>query len=141
MVDIKRMLDPNDIGILSETGDISWVPKEPRELLVPYVDQEAADKEKSSIEKRRDKAKKVVDEYTKIINNCKLAEAVIEERCKDVKIPLNRAQHLRVMESLARIFGLGEVQEITFEMYKICIKELAKFANNTGAPHDGNGTT
>lgn len=134
MSDLKKLLNPNDASFLMESAEISWIPKKPREILKPFMADVPNQEEKSDIETRREKAKRVMEGYTKVIDRCKELEAEIEERCKDVKVPLNRGKHLRVMEALARIFGLGEVEEITFDMYKICIRELAKIANDTGAP-------
>ena len=134
MSDLKKLLNPDDRSMLDESAEISWVPKEPRVVLLPYMSQGPELEEKSDIDTRREKAKEVVDGYTKIIEESKRMEAEIEERCKDVKVPLNKAQHLRVIEALGRIFGLGQLEEITFDMYKICIRELAKIANDTGAP-------
>ena len=134
MPDLKRMLNPNDASFLQENAGVSWVPKEPREILLPYMSATPNEEEKSDIQTRREKAKEVVDGYTKIIEQCKRVEAEIEERCKDVTVPLNRGQHLRVIEALGRIFGLGQVEEITFEMYKICMRELAAISHDTGAP-------
>jgi len=133
MVDLKKLLNPDDNDLLNESAEISWVPKQPREVLLPYMTDTPLE-EDSDIENRRTKAKEVVDGYTKIIEESKRMEAEIEERCKDVKIPLNRGQHLRVIEALGRIFGIGQVEEITFDMYKTCIRELAKISNDTGAP-------
>jgi len=134
MKDIKKLLDPNDATLLNETAGVSWVPADPREVLLPYMSDTPNREEKSDIDTRREKAKEVVDGYTKVIEECKRTEAQIEERCKNVTVPLNRAQHLTVMQALARIFGLGEIEEITFEMYKVCVRELAKISNDTGAP-------
>lgn len=132
--DLKRLLNPDDVSLLQENAGVSWVPKEPREVLLPYMSATPNTEEKSNIEIRREKAKEVVDGYTNIIEQCKKTEAEIEERCKDVTVPLNRGQHLRVIEALGRIFGLGQLEEITFEMYKICMRELAAIGNDTGAP-------
>jgi hypothetical protein len=137
MSDLKKLLNPNDAEILSETAGISWVPKNPREILLPYLPNGTKTEEETDLDTRRKKSKEVLDKYTKTVEECKRLEAEIEERCKDVKIPLDKRKHLRVIESVGRIFGLGEVEEITFEMYKMCIRELAKIANDTGAPDDG----
>lgn len=132
-MDIKKLLNPEDQELLQETAGVSWVPKNPRELLLPYM-SDTQNEEEEGIDKNRQKAKEVVDGYTKIIEDCKRLEGEIEQRCKNVKVTLNRGQHLPVIEAVARVFGLGEVEEVTFEMYKICVKELAKIANNTGVP-------
>jgi hypothetical protein len=137
MSDLKRLLNPNDAEILSETAGISWVPKKPREVLLPYMPNESKPEVETDLDNRRQKGKQVVDGYTKIVEDCKRLEAEIEEKCKDVKIPLDRKKHLRVIEAIGRIFGLGQAEEITFDMYKTCIRELAKIANDTGAPDDG----
>jgi hypothetical protein len=132
-MDIKKLLNPSDQQFLDETTGVSWVPKNPRELILPYM-SDVPEEEKKDVDKRREKAKEVVDGYTKIVEDCKRLEGEIEQRCKHVKVPLSRGKHLPVIEAVARVFGLGEVEEITFEMYKVCIRELAKIANNTGAP-------
>jgi len=134
MSDLKKLLNPNDAEALTEQAGVSWVPKEPREILLPYMSDVPNQEEKSDLDARREKAKQVVDGYTGVIEDCKRLEAEIEDRCKDATVPLNRAQHLSVIKALGRIFGLGEQEEITFEMYKICIRELAKLSNDTGAP-------
>ena len=133
MRDLKKMLNPDDADLLQEQAGVSWVPKDPREVLLPYM-SDVPNPEDKDIETRRDKAKQVVDGYTKVIEDCKRTEAEIEQRCKDVKVPLNKAQHLSAMEAVTRIFGVSNPEEITFEMYKVCIRELAKIANDTGAP-------
>jgi hypothetical protein len=128
MSDLSKLLNPDDQEVLDATGGTSWVPKNPREVLLPYASEETP-KELQDIDRRREKAKKVMDEYGKIIDECKRLEARIEQRCKNVKVKLNPAQHLRVMQAMGRAFGQGLQTEITFEQYKVCIKELAKINN------------
>ena len=128
MTDLKKILNPDDVETINATGGTSWVPKEPRKVLLPYK-AETTVEEVLDVDKRRQKAKDVVDGYNQLGEECRRLEAEIEERCKDVKITLNRSKHLRVMEAMGRVFGQGLKTEITFEEYKICIQELARLNN------------
>jgi len=132
MVNIKKLLNVDDKELLAENSGVSWVPENPREVLLPYM-SDVPNKEKEDLDTRRKKAQEVIDGYTKVIEDCKRLEAEIEQRCKTVKTPLNKAEHLNVIEAIGRVFGV-QTEEITFEMYKICIRELAAAANNTGEP-------
>jgi len=132
MVDIKKLLNPDDKQLLEENSGVSWVPKNPREVLLPYM-SDVPNEEAGDLESRRKKATEVIDGYTKIIEDCIELEAEIEDRCKTVKVPLNTGEHLNVIEAIGRVFGI-QAEEVTFEMYKVCIKELSEVANNTGAP-------
>jgi hypothetical protein len=134
MVDLKKILNLEDANFINQSATINWVPKDPRDVLLPYFTVAENTEEELEVDKQRKKTKEVIDGYSKIIENCKNIEAQIEEQCKDVKVPLTRSKHLDTIEAIARIFGLGELEEITFEMYKVCIRELAKIGNNTGAP-------
>lgn len=121
--DLTAMLRPKDRRILDEDASVSWVPKEPRELLLPYVDETEEEVDRNSIEFRRAKAKEVYDGYGKVIEQCKEIEDEIETQCKNVKVALNPSRHLRVMEAIRRVFGTDGT-EITFEMYQACVKAL-----------------
>jgi len=133
MIDLKKTLSPQDTNALGAQAGVTWVPKDPREMLLPYMSDVPDDGEQTE-DKIRAKAKEVIDGYNTIIKDCERLEATISERSKDVKVPLTREKDLRVIEALARIFGLGEVEEITFQMYQVCIRELSLLTNNTGAP-------
>jgi len=133
MLDLKKTLSPQDVNSLGAQAGVTWVPKDPREMLLPYMSDVPNDGEQTE-DKIRAKAKEVIDGYNTIIKDCERLEATIAERSKDVKVPLTREKDLRVIEALARIFGLGEVEEITFQMYQVCIRELSLLTNNTGAP-------
>jgi len=136
-MDIKKLLNTDDQNLLSENAGVQWVPENPREVLLPYMSN-VPNEEEEGLDTRRRKAKEVVDGYTKIIEDSKVLEGEIEERCKNVKVPLNTGQHLSVIEAIGRVFGIRS-EEVTFDMYKICVKELGKIANNTGEPNnDGN---
>ena len=76
--------------------------------------------------------------YDSIIDKCKEIEAKLEARCKNVKVPVSKATHFAVIQSISRIFGIpeDEVKEITFDMYKTCIQELAAL-NDEGLPSMG----
>lgn len=133
MTDLKKMLNPDDRDIINATGGTNWVPKEPRKVLLPYK-VETSVEEVLDVDKRRKKSKDVVDGYNVLGNECRRLEAKIEQQCKDVKITLNRAEHLRVMEAMGRVFGQGLLTEVTFEHYKLCVKEFAKLNNQLPEP-------
>lgn len=135
MRNLKSLLSPNDSEALNASKDISWVPKKPREVLLPYVPN-STDIEESEIDQQRKKAKQVLDEYENIITECKKLEAQIEERCKSVTAPLSKKNNLRVMEAMARVFGQGQQETISFDQYKNCIKALAALNNQLPKPED-----
>jgi len=129
MVDLKKTLNPNDMDVLSASGETSWIPKEPSKILLPYKTETTSD-DALNVNKRRQKAKEVVDGYNVLGEECRRLEAEIEEKCKDVKITLNKSEHLNVIAALRRVFpNQPSKTEITFEEYKICIQELAKINN------------
>jgi len=135
--DLTAMLRPRDRNMLDEAAGINWIPKDPRELLLPYVDaSDDSELDKNSLEYRRRKAKDVYDGYSKIIENCKELEGEIEQQCKNVKVSLDPSRSLRVIEAVKRVFGTNG-QEITFEMYKACVKALGEISGqNIPAPTD-----
>jgi hypothetical protein len=128
MVDLKKILNPDDRDVIDATGGTNWVPKEPRKALLPYK-VETTVEEVLDVDKRREKAKQVVDGYNVIAEECRRVEAELEERCKSVEITLSKGKHLRVMEALGRVFGQGLQTKITFEQYKLCIQELTRINN------------
>jgi hypothetical protein len=128
MPKLVSMLRPQDRKIIDDVAEVNWVPKDPKELLLPYVDySDKSNLDRSSLEFRRQKAKEVYDGYGKIIEECKEMEAEIESQCKNVIVTLNPATHLRIMESVRRVFGTDGAQ-ITFEMYKQCVQKLGDFS-------------
>jgi hypothetical protein len=134
-VDLNRLLKPDDLETLYGGKPTSWVPKNPSDLLLPYI-SEKQEEDGSSIESRRNKAIKVIEGYETLATNCKKLEEQIEQRCKDATVSLNPAKHLNVIEAIGRLFGI-ETTEITFEMYKQCINKLAEM-NNNNIPTLGN---
>jgi hypothetical protein len=133
MSDLKTLLNPDDKDILNAAGAVTWVPKKPREVLLPYVKESSEETvERNSIEDRRRKSQEVIDGYSNIINECLRLEAEITERCKDVSVTLDKKTDLRVMEAMVRIFGQGEV--ITFQHYQKCIEALADLNNSAATP-------
>jgi len=126
--DLKRMLKPRDRGILDAQAGTNWIPKNPRELILPYM-QEDKEVDRNSIDSRRKKAKEIYDGYGKMIEDCKELEQEIETQCKEVKVTLNPDTHLRVIEAIQRIFPGSDGKIVTFDMYKKCIKALAATGN------------
>lgn len=129
MADINELLGVKDRNILDAKVGQSWVPKEPRELLLPYIDESSSIEEKD-IDTRRRKAKEVYDGYIELSNKCKELKEVIEETCKNVTITLNPSSENRVIDAVKRTFGTDGTQ-ITFEMYKLAIEKLSDLNNKT----------
>jgi hypothetical protein len=127
MVDLNKLLHPEDRELMEGQTGVSWVPKEPREVLLPYMSDITPEEDRKSVESRRKKAKEVMDGYSKIIAKCASTRAEIEQRCKNVTVKINSSQHLNVIEAIGRLFGI-ETNEITFEMYKQCIEILAQMS-------------
>ena len=123
-------LSSKDKGIMSAGGQENWIPPDPAELLLPYIEQ-APKEELDTIEKKRAKAKEVYEGYGDVIEKCKELRANITQRCKKVVIPLTEQQHKGVLTALRRIFGFIDVSEITFDMYKIVVEEMQKLNNKT----------
>lgn len=123
-------LSLKDKGIMNAGGQDNWIPPDPAELLLPYIEQ-SPEEELDTVEKRREKSKQVYEGYGDVIEKCKELRANIAQRCKEVVIPLNEQQHKSVLAALRRIFGFVDVSEITFDMYKIVVEEMQKLNNKT----------
>jgi len=124
---------PYDRILLQRQAGVSWIPKEPIELLLPYMEKDPL-VEKSDVERRREIAQGVMEDYANIIRRCERLEEEIAVRSKNVTIPLDPEKHHRVKIACARIFGKTpeEVTEITFDMYKVAVHELAKLSETEG---------
>lgn len=126
---LKKLVSPKDHAILDATATASWVPQKPQELLLPYISQDTETPKDNSIDARRAKAKTIYDNYGKIIEQCEQLREQISDRCKAVEVTLDPSTHLRVIESVRRVFGTDGTK-ITFQMYQRCIEELAKESTN-----------
>lgn len=135
MPNLKKMLNPDDMSTIDATSATNWVPDDPAEVILPYVKAtgQGTEEEKDEKEQRLERSKEIVDAYSKIIRECRELEAEIENRCAAVKVSLSKNNDLRAMEAMGRVFGI-ETSEITFEQYKVCVKELAKL-NNQAVPN------
>lgn len=128
MSDLKSILNPRDVKVLDAATNENWVPKEPRELLLPYMEKEPIQANKD-IDTRRKKAKEVYDGYVKLGEDCRKLGEEIAETCKEVVITLNPSNQKSAMDAVKRLFGTdGTV--ITFQMYQIAIKKLSELSNN-----------
>lgn len=131
-----RPLSEMDRILLERDTTIQWVPEDPEEFILPYINQsKLTEEEKTDTDKRREKTKEIYDNYSNIVKECEKLEEVIEEKCKNVKVPVEPNSQSNVLQSLARVFGSG-TNEITFEMYKLCIQELDRISNNIPSPED-----
>jgi len=131
--DIKKLLNPRDRDILNSSPSINWVPKDPRSIIAPYIEETEEEKEISAIRK---KAKEVYDGYSEIIEECEELEKEIELQVSDVTVKVDPRSAINIRDSVRRLFGTDGT-EITFGMYKACLEELAKIANdNIPSPGD-----
>jgi hypothetical protein len=126
MVDIKRLLRPDDKQIINATGATSWVPPNPRDILLPYMEEP---EDLNSVDSRRQKAQEVYEGYGTLIENCKELEDEIANRCKDATVDLDEEKHFATIEAIERVFGV-HTTKITFQMYQTCIAEIAKIGND-----------
>jgi hypothetical protein len=125
---LTTLLHPRDRRILDEQAGVSWIPEDPKELILPYMDAESEpDVNGSSVEARRKKAREVYDGYSKVIEQCRELEDEIESQCKNCTITLDPARNLSVIEAIRRVFGTDGTQ-ITFAMYKACVKALGEIS-------------
>lgn len=127
MPDLSTMLNPRDRRIIDDSPATNWVPKDPRELLLPYIDRDTAVVDRTSVEFRRQKAKEVYDGYGKIIETCTQMEDEIEAQCKNVVVTFVPNKHLRIMEAIRRVFGTDGTT-MTFAMYKAAVKAFSELS-------------
>ena len=128
MSNIKSVLNPRDVKTLDASYNDNWVPKEPRELLLPYIDNDPI--EDDDIEKRRKKAKEVYDGYGKLIETSRKLKERIAEECKDVVITLKPSTEKSAIDAVKRVFGTNG-KNITFDMYVNAINALADISNKS----------
>ena len=129
---LKKMLSPRDRSILDAEVGTSWIPKDPIELITPYIAEVQKDIDRTSAESRLEKAQEAFNGYGKIIERCKEIEDEIVQQCKNVKVTLKPSNNLSVIAAIKRVFGTDGTT-ITFEMYKKCIEALARL-NNENIP-------
>jgi hypothetical protein len=124
--DRKRFSD-QDRTILEGESQVTWLPPDPQELILPYI-QTIDQVDRGSIEDRKRKAKEVMDGYGNLIEVCKRMEDEISEQCKNVVIGLDPKEHFRVREAIGRVFGIDpdDANGITFDMYKRIIHAFMK---------------
>lgn len=120
----RKNFSSSDRSALDITPGVSWIPKDPAELILPYMEKEIPE-EKSEKDKRREKAFQVYQKYTDIAEECKRLEDEISNRCKKVVIPLDEVKHHQAIQACERVFGQEGIREITFEMYKTIVKVIA----------------
>lgn len=126
---LQDLLKPRDRDILDAQAGTSWIPPDPKELILPYMEEDE-DVDRTSVEFRRKKAKEVYDGYGQIIKECEELAAEIEAQSKDVKVTLDPTRHLSIIKAIKRVFPGSDGTTITFEMYKKCVQALAKTSND-----------
>ena len=126
MRDIKSALNPNDIKKIDATAQQNWIPKEPRELLYSYLEEEDAEAS-TELDKRRDKANQVYDGYNELAKKANELKQKIALDSKDIKITLNPSNNNSVITAVRRVFGT-DGKQITFQMYQEAIATLSKLS-------------
>jgi len=119
-----------DRELLGLEPGATWIPKDPIDLILPYMEKEP-NEEETDLEARRKVAAQVVDAYGDIIRRCEEIEEEISVQAKDVTIPLSPDTHYSVQVACERVFGIPaeEVTEITFEMYKAVVQAMAEVSD------------
>jgi hypothetical protein len=135
--DNRRDLPPKDKRLLELTSQVDWLPPDPSDLITPYLEKRVPDEE-GDMEQRRRKAQEVMEGYAKIIETCRELRAMIEERCNDVRLPLDPVQDKGIIDAARRLFK-RDVTEITFEMYKQAV-HAAGDISNANLPRPGGGS-
>jgi len=127
----QGMFSDKDRALLEATSKSTWTPPNPVDLIIPYLEKDGIEGE-SDLDKRRRKAKEVMDGYAEVITKCQNLRKFLDEKCADVIVPLDPKKDLRVIESARRVFK-RDVSEITFDMYKQIVFLMAKTGND-GVP-------
>lgn len=127
MSDIKSVLNPRDLKTLDAKVDDNWIPKQPRDLLLPYIEKDPIEEDKN-LENRRKKAKEVYDGYGELIETSRKLKEEIAEKSKDVVVTLKPSTEKATMDAVKRVFGTDGAK-ITFQMYQTAIDKLAEFTN------------
>lgn len=121
--DLKEILSPRDKGILSTNNGSSWVPNDPIDVLLPYINEKKVKPEENSIEDRRKKARDIYNGYEDIEKQANLLKEQIADRCKHVAVDVSPSEQT-VVDAIKRVFGTDGTK-ITFQMYQRCISEMA----------------
>lgn len=132
---LSRILNPRDRSILDAQAETVWIPPEPRDLLLPYINEDQGEDDPTGVSTLQTKAKQVFDDYGAVIERCRTLEMEIEQKCKNVKVPI-QTSNKSIADSIKRAFGTNG-EEITFDMYKKCIQALAAIGDgNIPTPDD-----
>lgn len=125
----RNNFSERDRNILEATSESTWVPPNPRDLLLPYIEKEDTVQGETELERRQRKTIEVMDGYNKIIQDCQEARAKIVERCKNVSVPIDEINNPAVLEAVRRLFR-KDAKEITFDMYVQVVHALAEVGND-----------
>lgn len=124
----SRLLTEKDRRLLSATSKSTWTPPDPMELILPFRREDEI-KGETDLEKRRRKAREVLEGYQRLEAECKEAREELSRRCKDVVIGIDPSRNRDVLIAARRIFK-RDVTEITFEMYKQLVHTMAEVGND-----------
>lgn len=127
--DLGKILNPRDRAMLDAQLGTTWIPKKPRELILPYSDATAEREKPSSVSALQNKSQEVYDGYGDLIEQCREMEEEIELQCVGVEVPLDESNNKLAVDAVKRVFGTdGRV--ITFDMYKRVVHALAELTNS-----------
>lgn len=127
----QSIFSDKDRKILDATSKSTWVPPDPTELILPYIEDDSVDGE-TEIDKRRRKSREVYSGYSNLESDCKDMRNRIAERCKNVKVTISEQKNKAVYDAASRLFR-REVKEITFEMYMQVVHALEQLGKE-GVP-------
>ena len=105
-----------DRKILDAVSKSTWVPEEPAELILPYIEKDDIEGE-SELDKRRRKSHEVYDGYISLEAQCKQIREDIAKRCQTVSVKIDPDKNFEVLQAARRLFR-RDVKEINFEKIK-----------------------
>lgn len=138
----QNKFSPQDRALLDRQAGVNWIPPDPQEVILPYIEKETPEG-KTSLDQRREKAVEVMESYDRLIEESKRLEEEISNRCKKVKVTFELNQSRSVVAAATRIFGTREdlennryITEITFDMYKAAVQALAGLPDTIPEPEN-----
>ena len=136
MEDKTRYFSERDRQLLAATSKSTWTPPDPINLIVPFMKEDEVEGE-PDLAKRLRKSREVLEGYQRLEAKCKELREELDERCKNVSVPVDPKKDRRILEAARRLFG-RDVREITFEMYKNLVHRMAEMGNQV-VPNSARG--
>jgi hypothetical protein len=125
----QGIFSDKDRKVLDATSKSTWIPPDPVDLIIPYLENKSIEDE-SDTDKRRRKTREVYEGYANLESDCREMRDKIAERCKNIKIMISEDKNKVVFDAASRLFR-REVKEITFEMYMQIVHGIEQLGKNS----------